>query len=95
MAATLERFSLYSKCGIIVHRRFYCEVLLANFAAENRTARRTYATLSGYNLAMIVGGLLALLNLLAGNPQMSLANAGVGLPPTVSRSLAQNRLYRE
>ena len=46
MAATLERFSLYSKCGIIVHRRFYCEVLLANFAAENRTARRTYATLS-------------------------------------------------
>jgi hypothetical protein len=46
-------------------------VVPANFRAESRTVLRvTYAMPSGYNLTMIVGGLLVLLNLLPGSPQV-------------------------
>ncbi|MDY7039853.1 MAG: CPBP family intramembrane glutamic endopeptidase [Chloroflexota bacterium] len=54
--------------------------VLANFGAENRTARwLTYAMLNGLNLTMIFGGLLTLLGSLMGSPQMSSANAAVSL----------------
>ena len=66
--------------GLLVYLPFLGVVVLANFATESYTARRlTYAVLGGYNLTMISGGLLVLLNSLSSSPQMSLASAGIAL----------------
>ena len=61
--------------ALLLYLPFLGVVILANFGAESRTARRlTYAALSGWNLTMIAGGLLVLLNSLTGSPQVSQAN---------------------
>ncbi len=80
--------------ALLLYLPFLGVVVLANFGDDSPTARRlTYATLGGWNLTMILGGLFTLINSLMGGPPVSLARVGVTLVLTgavASLSLMSN-----